>query len=286
MNETEIIQSSFVFDKVIQVEYRGNVNGIQLYSGYCDQEWRIRKVMHGGYLLSMILNAFTHHFRNVHPHPIQISAHFLNTSIVGPCEIEIQDIKAGKTQSVAYAILKQKNGNLMEESIEKIHATVIFGDLNKEKGISQPYYDVIPLPKKSDCELFELDPTLLFMHDHLKILLDTQNKNSNRAERKHWIKFNDERQLDIISLGAFCDFIFPATTNYLERSLGECWHPTLTLEIQFKNLPKGQWVAGSFRSRFLRNGRNEVDGELWDESGNLLCITRHMCLITPIKTNL
>ena len=32
---------SFAFDKVIKVEYKGNVNGIQLYSGYCDKEWII-----------------------------------------------------------------------------------------------------------------------------------------------------------------------------------------------------------------------------------------------------
>jgi hypothetical protein len=55
----------------------------------------------------MILNAFTHHFRNVHPHPLHISAHFLNKSISGPCIIEISDIKPGKSHSIAYAILKQ-----------------------------------------------------------------------------------------------------------------------------------------------------------------------------------
>ncbi|CAG8478078.1 4023_t:CDS:2 [Funneliformis mosseae] len=283
MNETQRVDPTFEFDKAIQIEYRGNVNGIKLYSGYCDQEWRIRQVMHGGYLLSMILNAFTHHFRNVHPHPIQISAQFLKKSMVGSCEIEIHDIKAGKNQSVAYAIFKQKNGNVMEE---KIHATVMFGDLNKEEGISQPYFDVMPLPNISYCELLKPDPTIVCMHDRIKVMVDTQDINSKRAERKHWIKFTDERQLDVISMGAFCDFIFPPTTKYLENSLGEiCWFPTLTFEIQFKNMPKGQWVAGSFRSRFLKNGRHEVDGELWDEDGNLLCITRHMCLIVPMKTN-
>jgi hypothetical protein len=55
----------------------------------------------------MILNAFTHHFRNIHPHPIHISANFLNKSVTGPCVIEINDIKPGKNHSIAYAILKQ-----------------------------------------------------------------------------------------------------------------------------------------------------------------------------------
>ena len=40
----------------------------------------------------MILNAFTHNFRNVHPHPIHISANFLNTNVVGPCVIESETL--------------------------------------------------------------------------------------------------------------------------------------------------------------------------------------------------
>jgi len=86
----------------------------------------------------------------------------------------------------------------------------------------------------------------------------------------------------------FSDLYFLPPAYYLGEEVlgGPCVYPTFTLEIQFKNLPKGQWVVGSFRSRFIKNGRNEIDGELWDEDGNLLCITRHMSLLAPKKSYL
>ena len=79
------------------------------------------------------------------------------------------------------------------------------------------------------------------------------------------------------------DLYFHSPTSFLGEEVigGPGSYPTLTLEIQFKSLPKGQWAVCTFRSRFLKNGRNEIDGELWDEEGNLLCITRHMCLTVP-----
>ncbi|RIA98173.1 thioesterase-like superfamily-domain-containing protein [Glomus cerebriforme] len=288
MNETQE-NSLLAFDEAIKVEYKGNLEGIHLYSGYCNKDWRIGLVQHGGYLISIILNAFTHHFKNVHPHPLHISAHFLNKSMSGPCMIEINDIKPGKNHSIAYAIFKQpKNDDIEEGYIEKIHVTALFGDLNKEGGITQPYFDVIPISNKSDCELFEPNRTISTMDNHIKVLLDTPTKNLKRAEIKQWAKFSDKRRkLDLISLGLFSDLFFPGPPGHIDKEVlkGDFWYPTLTLEIQFKNIPKGQWVVSSFRSRFLQNGRNEVDGELWDEDGNLLCITRHMCLVTSWEKN-
>jgi hypothetical protein len=47
MNETQV-NSSFVFDEAIKVEYEGNATGIHLYSGYCSKEWRIGIIQNGG----------------------------------------------------------------------------------------------------------------------------------------------------------------------------------------------------------------------------------------------
>ena len=47
MNETQE-NSSFAFDEAIKVEYKGNVNGIYLYDGYCSEEWRVRSFQNGG----------------------------------------------------------------------------------------------------------------------------------------------------------------------------------------------------------------------------------------------
>jgi hypothetical protein len=55
MNGVQENNFSFAFDEAIKVEYKGNVNGIDLYSGYCSKEWRIGLVEHGGTEISLIV---------------------------------------------------------------------------------------------------------------------------------------------------------------------------------------------------------------------------------------
>ncbi|RIA98174.1 hypothetical protein C1645_750814, partial [Glomus cerebriforme] len=96
------------------------------------------------------------------------------------------------------------------------------------------------------------------------IFKQPKNDDIEEAEIKQWAKFTDKRRkLDLLSLGLFSHH-FSGPPGYIRKEVlkGDFWYPTLTLEIQFKNIPKGQWVVSSFRSRFLQNGRNEVDGEI------------------------
>ena len=73
----------------------------------------------------------------------------------------------------------------------------------------------------------------------------------------------------------FADVFVPPILNIGKDILdSETWPLTMSLEIQFKAIPKGRWIGASQRSRFVKNGRYELDGEMWDEDGNLVAITR------------
>ena len=54
------------------------------------------------------------------------------------------------------------------------------------------------------------------------------------------------------------------------------WVPTIEMSINVRSLPKTPWVKACFRSRYITCGLVEEDGELWDEEGNLLAISRQI----------
>ena len=57
------------------------------------------------------------------------------------------------------------------------------------------------------------------------------------------------------------------------------WVPTIELTVNIRNLPKSRWLNCSLRTRFVTCGLLEADGEVWDEKGNLVAISRQIAQI-------
>ena len=98
-------------------------------------------------------------------------------------------------------------------------------------------------------------------------------KLSDTSESKGWIKFKKDRPLDVLSILLMADSFPPAVI----ASQGVvAWVPTLEFSANIRNMPAGDWLKCFFRTRFITCGLLEEDGEIWDQKGNLIAISRQI----------
>jgi hypothetical protein len=87
------------------------------------------------------------------------------------------------------------------------------------------------------------------------------------------LRFRDERPLDVTSIFLIADAFPPPVF----ASLGMiAWVPTIELSVNVRNIPASKWLKCVFRTRFINCGLCEEDGEVWDEDGSLVAISRQI----------
>ncbi|MEZ4579028.1 MAG: thioesterase family protein [Desulfobacterales bacterium] len=62
------------------------------------------------------------------------------------------------------------------------------------------------------------------------------------------------------------------------------WVPTIEFSVNIRNIPASVWLKCIFRTHFINNGLLEEDGEIWDETGELVAISRQIAQFRK-KTN-
>ncbi len=96
---------------------------------------------------------------------------------------------------------------------------------------------------------------------------------SKQSESKGWIKFKDNRAFDTLSILLIADSFPPAVFS----SQGMvAWVPTLEFSVNIRNIPTTTWLKCIFRTRFITCGLIEEDGEIWDQNGELIAISRQI----------
>jgi acyl-CoA thioesterase len=106
---------------------------------------------------------------------------------------------------------------------------------------------------------------------------------SERSEVGGWLGMREERPLDALAVAVLADAWFPAPWPRL-RALAPA--PTIDLTIHFRApLPiADDLLLGRFRSRLVRDGFFEEDGELWAPDGTLVAQSRQLALLIGAET--
>jgi acyl-CoA thioesterase len=235
------------------------------------ERWNIFTVPNGGYLLSVVLDAVG---RSIpHPDPVSVTTHFMNRVVPGPAEIAVDVVRLGRAHSTATAVLSQ-------EGDPRMHVTATYGDLRDARGPTTILGGRPVIPPPDECVKGEGGMASAFV-EHFDLRLTPESaawataRPSGKGQMEGWIRFADDRPWDTRSLAIVADSFPPAVFNLLETG----WVPTIELSVLMRARPEPGWLQCRFGSRYLMNGYVEEDGEVWDESGTLVAMSRQLARV-------
>lgn len=254
------------FDQDMALEKTGNT----IISGRISDEWSINGNPNGGYLMALMLAAMLEHTEK--KHPAIVTANYIGpTRVDEDGRFDVETIARGKT-------FDRMQATLTQQGKEKVRAWGTFVEHGDCPG--DPRYERTPPPVE------ELDRCIAIpefgrytLYRHMDVRLDPacagwfQGQLTDISEHKGWIRFKEPRPLDALALVLMADAFPPPVMS----SHGmQAWVPTIEFSVNIRSIPESSWLKARFRSRYITCGLVEEDGELWDENGDLVAISRQI----------
>jgi len=244
----------------------------RVFEGTVTNNWSVNGNPNGGYLMAIVAGAMMKHSDRKST-PI-ITANYLTRCAPGKAEVVVEEI----SQSTQF---NRYEARLIQEGKEKIRALGTFM-LDKKACEVERYESSAPelAPVESCIAIPEMPQYTLF--ENLDMRIDPasaawlQGETTDKSEQKGWVKFKAGGSYDILSLFLIADSIPPA----IFVSQGPvAWVPTIELSTNIRNMPQTEWLKFVLRTRFVTCGLLEADGEVWDEAGNLVSISRQIAQV-------
>jgi len=238
------------------------------YSRPVTANWSINGVPNGGYLLAIMANAMLQH--NQKATTAILTANYLNRCEPGDATVLVDKMSTSRQFDRSQATLIQNGEEKIRAfgtfAIEKIEGLL---DSCEDKSLEiTELENCVPVPAMPNYTLF----------DQLDVILDPISAGwlsgnlSDRSESKGWIRFKNERPFDFLSILLIADSFPPAVLS----TQGPAWVPSLEFSVNIRSIPKTKLLKCLFRTRFITCGMLEEDGEIWDQNGELVAISRQI----------
>lgn len=247
--------------------------------GEVTDRWSIGPYPNGGYVLLIALNAIREEVP--HPDPFTVTAHFVAPTSHGPVDVDVEVIRSGRAHSTAMA-------RMVQDGRERARILANYGDHTASRGPTVVQAEPPPMPPPEECaEPARQGPMpnglVAAIRDRIewRVAPGTAGwmfgDRTGRAEIGGWLRFADSRPIDAQVLPLVADAMPPAV---FDVSAGG-WVPTLELTVHVRGRPAPGWMRCWFRTRFLVDGYLEEDGEVWDEAGRLVALSRQLARLNP-----
>lgn len=243
---------------------------ISSYDVDLDAAWSIGTKPHGGYLLSTMAALA---LDEDHPHPMAISAHYVQSPDAGPAAVEVERLRTGR--SVSSARIRLSQGSIRVETL------LTHGRLSPDAEVLWSRGTPPLLPPVDDCPRAPADgPTgLRIGHlDHVESRIDPATAMwavgapQGNAQVRTWLRRDDGNDASPLDLIVFADALPPVTFDL--GLMG--WVPTIELTVLLRALPAPGWIRAVQTSRLLQGGWLDEECDLWDSEDRLVAQARQL----------
>jgi acyl-CoA thioesterase len=239
--------------------------------------WDIFGVTNGGYMMAIATRAMEAESggRTL----ISATGSYLNPASAGPVDVDVEVLKEGRSLSTLRATMSSGGRSLA-------FVTGVFSDPATQRSDARLILAEPPdLPPPSECvpalpaENAPLPPPFtgkvdLRIHpEDAKALLGDK---TGVPLVRGWFRLRDGEPMSPHAVILATDAMPPAIFN---ADLNVGWTPTVDLTVQIREPAPTGWLASRFSSRFITDGMLEEDGEIWDEQGNPVALSRQLALV-------
>jgi len=246
------------------------------YTAQLSERWTIGSICNGGYLMAIGAKAMA--MSTSQPHPLSITAYYLDKSEPGPISIVVDPIQERRSSSTVAA-------KIIQNGTERVRFLASYTNFDKTTG--DTYIENAPpsLPPLDQC--LQLHKPRVEINNRIALYLppnyiENLGKTNNQSEITGWVKLKEGGTLDLYSLILFSDALPPPIFNRI-GPVG--WVPTIELTVHLRAIPKPGILKCRFKTRYLTNGIVEEDGDIWDSEDNLVAISRQMAKCRPPTRN-
>ena len=240
------------------------------FEGVITPNWSISGLPNGGYLMALLANAV---LQQSHKKRIAImTANYIQRTMPGSVRLSLERISDS-------AQFERLGIRLLQEDRVAVTAMATLIDNNMVCTVDRYEASMPEVASLAQCVPIPQMPNFT-LFDQMDVRLDpacvgwmTTGRLADRSEHKGWIQFKDGRPYDAVSLLLIADCFPPPA--YASMGLS-AWVPTIELSVNIRKLPSTQWLRCFFRTRFITCGLLEEDGEIWDEDGELVAISRQI----------
>ncbi len=255
---------------------RVEISGENAWKAEVQPGWDIFEISNGGYLTAIAARAMSEAADG--RLPVTVTTHFTRPISAGPAQVVVEPVKVGRNFSTMRAELSSSSGSLV--ALGSLAVAEALGD-------EAVYVDGGPpdLPEPAECLLAvpsgdgPLPPPLVGLIEERIQPEDAKALTGDRsgvARMRGWFRLLDGEPMDVFTLLFAADAFPPALFN---TNLPLGWTPTVEMTTQVRSAPSTGWLRCRFTTRFVTGGMLEEDGEIWDEEGRLLALSRQLALV-------
>ena len=250
-----------------------------VWEGAIAEGWDTPRGPLGGYVMAIVLRALELAVDDPERSARSTTMHFLRVPQAGPVTVSAQVERAGRSLTSVSGRLEQ-DGKLIGLALGAW-----------SKPWPGPTLDESPMPaveppaqrRPLEAEFPRADPPAFTGRLSMQHRFgDAPFTGSDRGETGGWLGLLEERPVDALAVAICADAWFPAPWPRLTELAPA---PTIDLTIFFRSplpLPDAL-LLGRFRTRLVRDGFFEEDGELWAPDGTLVAQSRQLGLLIGAK---
>ena len=248
------------------------------YQARLHEGWDIMGITNGGYMMAVTARAMISETND--RIPVSATGHFLNPGRAGDVEIEVTELKSGRTFTTQRAVMRASEGTILlsvtgslAEPSSSTSETALMAGSPPELP---PPADCVRAVSAVDAPFPPPIVDLVDLRIHPEDAQAFLGASKGSALVRGWVRLIDDEPVDALAM-LLCSDVFPPAIFNAELPM--TWTPTLDLTVHVRNPGPHNWLRCQFRTRFVTGGFLEEDGEIWDDLGNLVALSRQLALV-------